>query len=153
VSNSIGFLLEAIRQNYANPKFGVAEQQKEAQRQRETKVAREWKLEQWREECAGLERRRRAEVHELCKTMLVAAPALAEEAVEARLAEVPWFKKQYEPGTSALENYQRVPFLWVEVDRYLEERCAERFRAIQARDDRQMAEISEKIGAPEPINT
>jgi hypothetical protein len=100
-----------------------------------------------------LERRRRAEVHELCKTMLAATPALAEQAVEALLAEVPWFKKPYEPGTRALEHDQRVPFLWVEVDRYLEERRAERLRAIQARDDRQMAEISEQIGALEPINT
>ena len=100
-----------------------------------------------------MERRRRAEVHELCKTMLAAAPAWAEQAVEALLAEVPWFKQPYEPGTRAREHDQRVPFLWVEVDRYLEERRAERFRAIQARDDRQMAEISEQIGAREPINT
>ena len=69
--------------------------------------------------------------------MLAAAPALAEQAVEARLAENPWFKKPYEPGTSALEYDQRVPFLWVEVDR----------------DLRLIAEISEKIGTLEQINT
>jgi Initiator Replication protein len=152
VSNSTGFLLEAIRKNYANPEFGVVEKQKEAQRQRETKVARERKLERLQEERAGLEGRRRAEVHELCKTMLSAAPELAEQAVEALLAEVPWFKKQYEPGKSALENYQRVPFLWVEVDRYLEEQHAEHFREIQEKYDRQIVEINEKIGALEQIN-
>jgi hypothetical protein len=85
--------------------------------------------------------------------MLTAAPALAEQAVEARLAEVPWFKQPHEPGTRAREHDQRVPCLWVEVDRYLEERHAECFRAIQARDDRQMAEISEQIGALEPIGS
>lgn len=153
VSNSTGFLLEAIRKNYANPEFGAVEQQKEAQRQREAKVARERKLEQLREERAGLERQRQAEVHQLCKTMLAAAPELAEQAVEVLLAEVPWFNKQYEPEASALENYQQVPFLWVEVDRYLEERHAEHFRAIQEKYDRQIAEISEKIEALERIST
>jgi hypothetical protein len=58
--------------------------------------------------------------------MLVAALALAEEAVEVLLAEVPWFKQPYEPGTSALEHDQRAPFLGVGVDRYLKERHAER---------------------------
>jgi hypothetical protein len=110
-------------------------------------------LEQWREGRAGLERRRRADVHELCKATLAAAPVLPEQAVEALLAEIPWFKKPYEPGTSALEHDQRVPFLWVEVDRYLEERHAERFRAIQGRYDRQIAKISKKIGALEQINS
>lgn len=117
------------------------------------KVARERKLEQLREERAGLERQRQAEVHQLCKIMLAAAPELAEQAVEVLLAEVPWFKTQYEPEASALENYQQVPFLWVEVDRYLEERHAEHFRAIQDTYDRQIAEISEKIGALERIST
>ena len=85
--------------------------------------------------------------------MLAAAPAWAEEAVEARRAEVPGCKQLDEPGTRAREHDQRAPCLWVEVNRELEERHAEPCRAIQARDDRQMAEISEQIGAREPINT
>jgi hypothetical protein len=48
--------------------------------------------------------------------MLVAALALAEEAVEVLLAEVPWFKQPYEPGTSALEHDQRAPFLGESID-------------------------------------
>jgi hypothetical protein len=48
VESSTGFLLEAIRKNYANPEFATAEQQKEAQRRRGAKGARERKLEQLR---------------------------------------------------------------------------------------------------------
>lgn len=81
------------------------------------------------------------------------SPAWAEETVEARLAEVPWCKQPYAPGTRAREHDQRAPCLWMEADRELEARHAERCRAIQAQDDRQRAEISEKIGAREPINT
>ena len=56
-------------------------------------------------------------------------PELAEEALEALLAqEVRWFKNQYDPGKNVLENYQKVPGLWIEMDRYLEEHYPERFR-------------------------
>jgi hypothetical protein len=139
--------------NDANPAFEVVERQKDARRQREAKVARERKLEQWREERVGLGRRRRDAVHQLGQTMLAAAPALAEQAVAVLLAEVPWFKKQYEPEASALENYQRVPFLWVEVDRYLEERHAEHFRAIQQKYDERLEDIDKKIDGLTRENT
>src|SRR5262249_32871750 len=127
VESSTGFLLEAIRKNYANPEFATAEQEKEAQHRREAKGARERKLEQLRDRKIGLERARQGEVRSLCKEMLSASPELAEEAAKAILQEESWFKKQYEPGRSALENYQTIPGLWLEMDRYLEEQYTERF--------------------------
>src|SRR5262245_18744360 len=53
---------------------------------------------------AGLERRRLADVHEPCETRLAAAPAWAEETVEARLAEVSWCKQPYAPATRVLSQ-------------------------------------------------
>jgi hypothetical protein len=44
---------------------------------------------------------------------------------------VTWFKNQYDPGRSVLENYQKVPGLWIEMDRYLEAHHPERFGEIQ----------------------
>jgi hypothetical protein len=87
VESSTGFLLDAIKRNYANPEFAVAEQQKEAQRRQEAKAARERKLEQLRDEKIGLERTRQDEVHVLCKEMLSASAELAEEAAGALLQE------------------------------------------------------------------
>jgi hypothetical protein len=145
VESSTGFLLNAIRKNYANPEFATAEQQQDAQRRREAKGARERKLEQLRDQKIGLERARQDEVRSLCKEMLSASPELAEEAAKALLQEDSWFKKQYEPGRSALENYQKVPGLWIEMDRYLEEQHPEQFRGIQEQYDEQIDTINNKI--------
>jgi Initiator Replication protein len=153
VESSTGFLLEAIRKNYANPEFATAEQQKEAQRRHEAKGARERKLEQLRDEKMGLERARQDEVRALCKEMILTSPELAEEAAKALLQESSWFKKQYEPGKTAVENYLKVPALWIEMDRYLEERYSDRFRAIQEKYDAQLDAINKKISELEQMNT
>jgi Initiator Replication protein len=152
VESSTGFLLNAIRKNYANPEFAATEQQKEAQRRQEAKASRERKLEQWRDEKIGLERTCQDEVHALCKEILSTSPELAEEAAKALLQEESWFKKQYKPGRSALENYQKVPGLWIEMDRYLEERYPERFRGIQGKYNEQNDAINRKIAELEQVN-
>jgi hypothetical protein len=152
VENRTGFLMEAIRKNYANPEFVAAEKQQEARRRREDQAAAERKRERLRDEKIGLERARQEEAHALCKDMFAAEPALAEEAVAALLTEVRWFKKQYEPGKNGLENYQQVPALWIEMDRYLEEHQPERFRAIQEKYDGQLEAIDQAIEALERVH-
>jgi hypothetical protein len=145
VESSTGFLLDAIRKNYANPEFGAAEQHKEAQRRRGAKAASERELERLRDEKVALERARHDEAHALCKALFTAAPALTEEAVEALLAEVRWFKMHYERGKTALENYLTGPALWIEMDRYLEEHYPERFGAIQEKYDGQLEALDKNI--------
>lgn len=66
-------------------------------------------------------------------------------AVEGLLQEHAWFKKQYQPGQSALDNYQKVPLLWIEVDRYVEERHPERFKAIRGKYDAELDAINQKM--------
>jgi hypothetical protein len=152
VENSTGFLMEAIRKNYANPEFGAAEKQKEAQRRREDKVARERRLERLKDEKIEAERARRDEAHAVCKDIILSSPELAEEAAKALAQEVTWFRNQYDPGRSILENYQKVPGLWVEMDRYLEEHYPERFREVQDKYDGQLEAISKKIAELEQID-
>jgi len=145
VDNSTGFLMEAIRKNYANPEFGAAEKQKEAHRRREDKAARERQLERLKEEKIETERARRDEARVVCKDIILNSPELAEEAAKALAQEVTWFKNQYNPGRSGLENYQKVPGLWIEMDHYLEEHHPERFREIQEKYDGQLEAIGQKI--------
>jgi hypothetical protein len=151
VDNSTGFLLEAIRKNYANPEFGVTEKQKEAQRRRDAKAAKERKLERLRDEKISLERARRDEAHTLCKEMLSASPELAEETAKGLLQGDSWFNKQYESGRSALENYQRVSLLWIEMDRYLEERRPERFKGIREKYNAPLEAVEQKMRELEEV--
>jgi len=58
---------------------------------------------------------------------------------------VSWFRSQYKPGQTTLENYRKVPGLWVEMDRYLEERHPDRFIAIREKYDVQLEDIDNKI--------
>jgi hypothetical protein len=152
VENSTGFLMEAIRKNYANPEFGMAEKHKETHRRREDKAARERKLERLKDEKIETERTRREEARAVCKNIILSSPELAEEAAKALAQEVPWFKNQYDPGRSILENYQKVPGLWVEMDRYLEQHHPERFREIQEKYDGQLEEIGKKISELEQMD-
>jgi Initiator Replication protein len=152
VESSTGFLLEAIRKNYANPEFAAAEQQKQVKRQQDKRLHRKRKLERLRDEKIELERARREDAHVLCKEIIAATPELAEEAAKALLQEVSWFKTQYEPGRNAAENYRKVPVLWIEMDRYLEERHPNQFVAIQGKYDGQLEAINQKIGELEQMN-
>jgi hypothetical protein len=145
VDNSTGFLLEAIRKNYANAEFATAERHREVQRGREAKAGQERKLEKLRDEKIELERARREEVGVLCKEILSASPELAEEAAKALVQQVSWFRSQYKPGQTALENYRKVPGLWVEMDRYLEERHPARFIAVREKYDARLEAIDKKI--------
>jgi hypothetical protein len=88
VENSTGFLMEAIRKNYANPEFAAAEKQKEAHRRREDKAARERKLERLKDEKIELERTRREEARAVCKEIILSWPELAEEAAKALASEM-----------------------------------------------------------------
>jgi hypothetical protein len=152
VENRTGFLMEAIRKNYANPDFEAAKKQQEAHRRREDQAAAEKERERLRDEKVVLERARQEEAHALCKKMFAAEPALAGEAVAVLLTEVRWFKKQYEPAKNALENYQQVPALWIEMDRFLEEHQPEHFRAIQEKYDGQLEAIDQTIEALERVH-
>jgi hypothetical protein len=87
----------------------------------------------------------REEARAVCKDIIVTSPELAEEAAKALAQEVTWFKNQYDPGRSVLENYQKVPGLWIEMDRYLEEHHLDRFGEIQEKYDGQLEEIGKKI--------
>ena len=142
-----GLPLKAMEcgKNYSNPEFGAAEKQREAHHRREDKGARERKLERLKDEKIETERSRRDEVRAVSKDIILSSPELGEEAAKALAQEVTWFKNQYDPGRSVLENYQKVPGLWIEMDRYLEAHHPERFREIQEKYDGQLEAISQKI--------
>jgi hypothetical protein len=145
VENSTGFLLQALRKNYANAEFAAVERDREVQRGREAKAGRERKLEKLRDEKIELERARREEVGVLCREILSSSPELAEEAARALVQQVSWFRNQYKSGQTALENYRNIPGLWVEMDRYLEERYPDRFIAVRETYDARLDAIDKKI--------
>ena len=102
-------------------------------------------MERLKDEKIEMERARRDEARAVCKDIILSSPELAEEAAKALAQEVQWFRNQYDPGRSVLENYQKVPGLWIEMDRYLEQHHPERFGEIQEKYDGNLEEIGKKI--------
>jgi hypothetical protein len=147
VGNSTGFLLESIRKNYSNPEFAEAEKQKDVQKKREERQARERKLEKLQEEKIRIEKERRDEAHRVCEKIIVASPAVIEQAVSVLLEEKSTLKSMYEPCKTPMENYQERFLLQIEIDAYLEQLYPERFQTIREIYDPQFATVDQKIDA------
>jgi hypothetical protein len=109
VENSTGFLLQAIRQNYANPEFAqelrreasAATQQAKRERQKQVKMLEQHK--------ADLEKARDRELNQLRDLVAAASPDVLEQAAAELLAIDKGFLFLYKRDKSALENYQSRP--------------------------------------------
>src|SRR5712691_6515826 len=105
VENSTGFLLQAIRQNYANPEF--AQEQKREALAATHQAKREWEkqmkaLEQHK---AHLENTRDQALDQLRDQVATEAPGVLDQAAAA-LMDNNGFRFVYDRSKSALENYQ-----------------------------------------------
>ncbi len=145
VSNVTGFLLEAIKKNYANPEFADAEKQKLMQQEREARVQRERRRKRLEDEKAQLEKSRRIDIHAVCKDLIANSPALAEEALKAVLAKDDSCKKHLLPGRTAAENYREVFLLTTSIDPWLETHYPDHFADIRVAHDPRLAEIKTQL--------
>jgi len=106
VDNSTGFLLEALRHNYANPEY-TAEKQREADRKnQQAKREREKQAKALAQQKDDLEQARDEELDQLSGQVAAEAPGILEQAAAELLPESFGFRQFYDRDKSALENYQ-----------------------------------------------
>ena len=146
VKSSTGFLLKAIKENYANAEYTEAERRKAAKQQAEEKAHTRRQLEK-EKEC--LEQERSAVLHDRCEQLLAEQPDLLPEAVETLLAESAGFQRFYDSEKTPEENYQR-KFLSDWVDEYLERTQTERFQDLSTVYDKKLAAIEKKLMKKKP---
>jgi len=147
VENITGFLLEAIRRNYANPEF---EHELKRQAAAETLKASEERA----KEVKMLEAQK-AEIEKARDKALDAIYGMiAQESLDVLEAAVPElhaanfiFRQFYEPDKSVLENYQTSPMLRMGFIPYLERHAPERVQAIRQRYAVEIADVEERIAA------
>jgi glutathione S-transferase len=147
VENSTGFLLQAIRQNYANPEF-AQEQRREvlaARQQAKREIQKQLKL--LEQQKADLEKVRDRELNQLRDQVAAESPDLLDRAVVELLAEDKGFLFLYKRDKSALENYQSRPSLQAFFNRYLEKHDPARFETIRQRYTAQTAALDAQIAA------
>jgi hypothetical protein len=142
VKNSTGFLLDAIKKNFANPEFA----RERKARDRKTKARERERLEEQKRQ-AG--RRHEEALHAHCARMIEASPALLDEAVAALREKHPAFWAEYVSGETPPEDYRERPSVYVPVENFLARRYPERFQALHAARDAELAELDGKIAALE----
>jgi len=147
VENSTGFLLQAIRQNYANPEFAqelrreasAATQQAKRERQKQVKMLEQQK--------ADLEKACDGELNQLRDLVAAESPDVLEQAAAELLATDKGFLFLYKRDKSALENYQLRPSLQAFFHPYLEKHDPARFEAIRQHCAAQIAAVDAQITA------
>ena len=149
VENSTGFLLQAIRQNYANPEF--AQEQKREALAATHQAKREWEkqVKALEQQKAHLENTRDQALDQLRDQVATEAPCVLDQAA-AELMDNNGFRFVYDRSKSAPENYQAraaiQPFFYP----YLERHAPARFEAVHQHYTAQIAAVDGQIAALQP---
>jgi hypothetical protein len=149
VKNSTGFLLDAIKKNFANPEFAQEQERQEARQNTQARKSRARELAALEAQKEQARQRQGDALHAHCTEMIEAAPALLDEAVAALRENNPAFWRDYSPGATPPEDYRERPSLYVPVENFLARRYPERFQALHAARDAELAELAGKIAALE----
>jgi hypothetical protein len=138
IKSKTGFLLDAIRKNYANAEF---EQARRAQKSR--KQVQECKaLEQ---EKARLERVREERWTALSCQVAQEMPTFVEEVAQNLGVEAPFLRTCYETDRTAMGNYQQSVFFAAHVNEKLRQQYPERFTALDQEYAQKIADIDRKL--------
>jgi replication initiator protein len=147
VENITGFLLEAIRKNFANPEFSHEEKhQKAAEATKAKKVqdSQKWQLERQLEE---LEKARNEALAKECSDIAAMSPEVLETALPGVLQTNAVLRDLYKPDRSALDNYRESFSLQGALGPYLERHAPERIQAIKDHYAKLMATVERQIAA------
>lgn len=145
VNNSTGFLLAAIRRNYANPEYG-AEKQKEARREQQQAAASlEKKRKELEQQKEAIEAARDRELRALYGRIMEDAHEVIEQAVAVAMKESQGLRFLYEQGKTALQNYQDRPAIQALVNPYVERHAPERFETVKQTYEAQISALDMQI--------
>jgi Initiator Replication protein len=147
VENSTGFLLKAIRQNYANPEFAQEQQREASAVRQQAKQVPEKLVKALEQQRVTIELARDRELDHLCSQVAAEVPDLLEQAASALLMEHIGFHQFYDRDKSALENFQTRKTVQAFLNPYLERHAPARFEAVKQHYAAQIASLSEHIAA------
>jgi hypothetical protein len=151
VENSTGFLLKAIRENYANPEFAQEQQREASAVRQQDKQGREMQVKALEQQRGTIELARDRELDSLCGQVAAEVPDLLEQAASALLVEHFGFRQFYDRTKSALENFQMRKTVQTFLNPYLERHAPARFEVVKQHYAAQIASLDEQIAALQPL--
>jgi hypothetical protein len=148
IKNKVGFLISAIKRNYANPYFAEMRYSKLDGQEGRTAYLRVPQRQQAEHEKERLEREHCERIHQICTQLLDETPPLMEQIIIQLLAEEPSYRQFYESDKTPTQNYHEHAFLAAAVEMQLMQRYPKRFESIRAAYDKQMAKLNRQLEAP-----
>ena len=145
VQNSTGFLLEAIKKNYANPEFEQENKRKSAAAVQQVKQGWERQVKALVQQKAEIEKACAHELDLIYSHIAADAPDILDQAASELVADDKGFSFLYEQERTAMENYQSKPFLRGHFNLYLERHAPERFEAVRQQYVAQIAAVEAQI--------
>jgi hypothetical protein len=147
VENITGFLLEAIRKNFANPEFSQEEKDQKAAEATKAKKVKDVQKRQLESQLEELEKARNEALAKECSDIAAMSPEVLEAALPGVLQTNAVLRDLYKPDRSALDNYRESFSLQGALGPYLESHAPERIQAIKDHYAKLMAAVEEQIAA------
>jgi replication initiator protein len=147
VENITGFILEAIRKNFANPEFSQEEKHQKAAEATKAKKVKDVQKRQLESQLEELEKARNEALAKECSDIAAMSPEVLETALPGVLQTNAVLRDLYKPDRSALDNYRESFSLQGALGPYLERHAPERIQAIKDHYAKLMAAVEGQIAA------
>lgn len=145
VENVTGFLLEAIRKNFANPEFAQERKRHEIVEALKVTKKRGAQIERLEGQKAEIEKARDEALSETYEELARMFPEVLEAALSSIFIENKFLNQSYEHDKSPLENYQARLLFKSAFRPYLERHAPERVQAVQKQYAIEITALEEQI--------
>ena len=151
VENITGFLLEAIRKNFANPEFAHERTREAAAEALKASKKRNAQVKRLEVQKAEIEQACEKALNDIYDELVRTLPEVLEAALTDIFAGNAFLRQYYDPDKSALANYQASMIFKEACRPYLECHTPERIQAIRTRYATEIASLEEQIAALQAV--
>ena len=151
VENITGFLLEAIRKNFANPEFAQERGREMAADALKASKKRKAQLKMLEAQKAEIEEAREKALSDTYDELVRTLPEVLEAALTDIFAGNAFLRQYYEPDKSPLANYQASMMFKEACRPYLERHAPERIQAVRTPYATEIAALEEQIAALQAV--
>ena len=138
IKNTTGFLLDALKKNYANAEFAGLQRTK-------TRLAHRKLVETLQRDKEQLLHAKEEQLHQICQKIVGEAPDLVESILHEILAEEPFYRQLYDRTYTLLENYEAHICLSARIDAQIIQQYPEKFHSVVHVYEQRMAAIDQQI--------
>jgi len=151
VENITGFLLEAIRKNFANPEFAHERTRETAAEALKASKKRNAQVKRLEAQKAEIEQAREKALSDTYDELVRTLPEVLEAALTDIFAGNTFLRQYYDPDESALANYEASMMFKETCRPYLERHAPERIQAIRTPYATEIAALEEQIAALQAV--